>query len=115
MTDYIYSAVLILPAAYREAGNALAEAIGWGPDNYSIALTDNGETITHYAVSTCVDQQFADWLQNPPPEAEGAGPLLAVLIADLQPRSDDGAHARAVFAINNLTLFTEGENDVFDL
>lgn len=110
MTDYIYSACLILPAAYREAGNALAESMGWGPDNYSIALTDNGETITHYAVSTCVDQQFADWLQNPPPEAEGAGPLLAVLIADLQPRGDDGAHARAVFTEHGLGVYQEGED-----
>lgn len=107
MTDYIYSAVLILPAAYRDAGNALAESMGWGPDNYSIALTDDGDAVTHYAVSTCVDQQFADWLQNPPTEAEGAAVLLPHLIVSLVPRADDGAHARAVFEENGLSVWME--------
>lgn len=107
MTDYIYSACLILPVAYREAGNALAESMGWGPDNYSIALTDNGETITHYAVSTCVDQQFVDWMTEPPTEAGDIGDLLEVLVVSIAPRTDDGQHGRDTFAANGLTVWVE--------
>lgn len=110
-TDYIYSVCLIVPAAFRDAANQLAEGLGWGPDNYAIPLTDNGTDVTHYAMSTCCDQQFADWLENPPPEAEGASEILSVLIASLRPRGDDGQHGWDTFAANDLAVWQEPEGE----
>ena len=106
-TEYVWSAVLIVPAAYRDAANDLVEAMGWGPDNYRIPLTGDGEAISHYAVATPVDQQFADWLENPPPEAAGASEILSVLIASLRPRGDDRQHALDTFDENGLALLPQ--------
>jgi len=53
------SCVLILPAILRDKGNALGEAMGWGPDNYSVALTNAAEP-THYGLHTWGTQSFAD-------------------------------------------------------
>ena len=109
MTDYTYSLTLIAPVAYRDAANAVAEAMGWGPDNYSIPLTDNGTDITHYALATCCDQQFVDWMTEPPTEAGDIGDLLEALIVSIAPRTDDGQHGRDTFAANGLTVRVEPE------
>ncbi len=74
------SAVLIVPATDRDAANALGEAMGWGPDNYSVALSGNGlEPPTHWGCRADVSQSFIDMLATPPEEA---WPVLAVLISD---------------------------------
>ena len=109
--EYIYSVCLIVPAAYRDAANQLAEGLGWGPDNYAIALTGNGTDVTHYALSTCCDQQFADWLENPPPEAGDISDLMAALIVSIVPRTDDGQHGRDTFAANGLAVWQPPEGE----
>lgn len=43
------SAVLIVPADALKAANALGAVMGWGPNNYTIRLSDNGKTVTHWA------------------------------------------------------------------
>lgn len=52
------SAVLIIPAALRDAANAVGDVMGWGPENYTIALSGGGETVTHYACRTDVAVSF---------------------------------------------------------
>ena len=52
------SALLIIPAALRIAANAVGEAMLWGPENYTVALSTNGATITHYACRTDVQPSF---------------------------------------------------------
>jgi hypothetical protein len=36
------SCILTIPANLRDKANALGEAMGWGPDNYSVALSPKG-------------------------------------------------------------------------
>lgn len=53
------SGVLILPAAQRNIGNALAELISWAPDSFSIALSPTGtEPVTHYACHAWAEQSY---------------------------------------------------------
>lgn len=58
------SVVLILPDAVREAGNALAEAMGWGPGNYSVPLSADGSLpATHWGLHTWAEPSFVAMLQ----------------------------------------------------
>ena len=52
------SAVLIIPAAMTGAANAVGAAMGWGPDNYTVALSNHGATVTHWACRTDVSAGF---------------------------------------------------------
>ena len=52
------SALLIIPAPLRAAANAVGEAMRWGPENYTVPLSSDGETITHYACRTDVYMPF---------------------------------------------------------
>jgi hypothetical protein len=100
------SAVLIVPAADRDAANALGESMGWGPNNYSVPLTD-GTDITHYGCRADVTQTFIDMVENPTPEAQ---PIVDVLIYDF--REGDGySHFMDVISGLNLTLWGEQENE----
>ena len=55
------SCVLILPASLQGKGNALGEAMGWGPDNYSVALSADGdEPATHYGLHAWASPDFRD-------------------------------------------------------
>lgn len=74
-------AVLIAPAAFRAAGNALSTALGYGDDTYSVPLypaTTPAETPTHYGASTPVTADFVALVQaaeqgNIPPALEALG------------------------------------------
>jgi hypothetical protein len=70
------STVLILPADQVDTGNAVAEAMGWGPSNYSIPLSANGRVpVTHYGLHTWATDSFRDMIEAGyyPPELEQAG------------------------------------------
>jgi hypothetical protein len=97
------SAVLIVPAADRDMANAFGESMGWGPNNYSVPLTTDGTTISHYGCRADVRQGFIDMLADPPPEA---APVIAVLISDF--REGDGySHFHEVIAGLNLAIYEE--------
>ena len=55
------SIVLIIPADLHDKANALGEALGHGPNNYSVALTNSTEP-THYGLHTWGTQAFVDML-----------------------------------------------------
>jgi hypothetical protein len=44
------SLALIIPAALRETANKVGEALGQGPDNYTVPLSSDGENVTHYGL-----------------------------------------------------------------
>ena len=101
------SAVLILPAAYRDAGNAFGVAQGWGEDNFSVPLSATGlEPATHYGCRAEVDQAFIDSVENPTPEA---GPLVAVMIYSFADNVQPYDHWVATLELNGLQRITQNE------
>lgn len=112
MSDFVYSAVLILPAALRDAGNQLAVALGHDqadpPDTYSVALClIGGSEPTHYGCHAWVTDGFKATIENAQqgqyPEGidpELAAPVVAALVVSFQPAGeiDASAHFEAVIA-----------------
>jgi hypothetical protein len=101
------SAVLIVPAADRDMANAFGESMGWGPNNYSVPLTTDGTTISHYGCRADVGQGFLDLMLNPPPEAES---VLSVLVSDFR-ETDGYTHFHEVIAGLGLSLYVEEDNN----
>lgn len=96
------SAILIVPAAALDAANALGDAMGWGPRNYTVPLgpTRTGP-VTHWACRAEVQPGYFDLLASPPPEAL---PILEVLIADYRETDNPYQHAMDVLAAHNLFI-----------
>lgn len=64
--------VLMIPAALVDKANALGEAMGWGPNSYSIALSaDGSEPATHWSLN--IAQASPDFLAML--EAAGQGQM----------------------------------------
>ncbi|EEW26727.1 hypothetical protein [Rhodobacter ferrooxidans] len=79
--------------------------MGWGPGNYSVALSPTGAApATHFGCRAQVDQVFTQMLTAPPAEAQ---PLLAVLVVDVRPGADGAAHFADVLARLGLVQLTE--------
>ena len=104
MTVYT-SAVLILPAAYRQAGNDLSAEMGWqpvdaDPGTYSVPLM-TGAVLTHWGCRADVTQAFIDMIENPTPETQ---PLIDVLIYDFRVTGDPYTHFMDVIGESGLTI-----------
>jgi len=104
VTDY-FSAVLILPEAYRTAGNDLSASMGWqpvgaDPGTYSVPLM-TGDVLTHWGCRADVTQGFIDMVENPTPETQ---PLIDVLIYDFRVTGDPYTHFMDILAENGLTV-----------
>lgn len=106
------SAVLIFPEAQRDKANALGEALGHGPNNYSVALSPTGsEPATHWGGRGEVTDDFIAMIAgaaqgNPPagldfPLADLAE-VLGALIADF--RADADGHFADILAANSLKM-----------
>ncbi len=77
------SAVLILPVELKSQGNAVGEAMGWGPESYTIPLSTNGIDITHYGLRADVSDQFIRWITGVDPlPITDADEILTSLIYD---------------------------------
>ena len=106
------SAVLIIPTAQRAKANALGEALGHGPNNYSVALSPTGsEPATHWGGRGEVIDEFIAMIAaaaqgNPHagldyPAADLAE-VLGVLITDF--RDDMVGHFDAVLSAHDLKM-----------
>jgi hypothetical protein len=112
------SCVLILPLDQVATGNAVGEAMGWGPDNYSVPLSaDGSEPATHYGLHAWTSDDFQTLIESGvyPPELADAGiseadydAMLAVLISSFQ--GDTTGHFDAVCEANGLQM-VEPEQD----
>ena len=99
------NAIFIIPAEYQAEGNALGETMGWGPSNYSVALSSDGNLpATHYGCCAEVTKEFLILLQSPPKESEQ---ILSVLILDIRETSDPFIHWKEIINENNLVLITD--------
>lgn len=106
------SCVLILPKDQIATGNAVGEAMGWGPNNYSVALSADGlEPITYWGLHTWADDTFQQMVETGyyPPQVEAAGitkadydDMLAVLISSFW--NGDTGHFETICANNGLQL-----------
>lgn len=77
------SAILILPADLKSQGNAIGESMGWGPESYTIPLSNNGLDVTHYGLRADVSDQFIRWITGVDPlPIQGADAVLASLTYD---------------------------------
>jgi hypothetical protein len=56
----MYSTVLITPAALVTEANALGAALGHGPETYTVPLTADGETLTHWGAHAVTTASFID-------------------------------------------------------
>ena len=112
MTDWPYSVVLLIPAASQVAGNQIAAGIGHGPNNFSVALSENGsEPATWFGCRTQAQQSFIDMLtaagEGTLPEIEGmtpqeVGAVLVQLQADVSTSEDGYTHFERVIGEKNL-------------
>lgn len=108
------SAVLIIPEAQRAKANTLGEALGQGPNNYSVALSPTGsDPATHWGGRGGVTDDFiamiADAAQGNPPAGlvyplADLAEVLGALIADF--RTDADGHFDAVLSANGLKMVT---------
>jgi hypothetical protein len=95
----MFSTVLILPTEQVETGNAVAQAMGWGPDNYSVPLSPTGsEPATHWGLHAWATEGFRDMIETGyyPPELEQASidektftAMTAVLVSSFWPDYTD--------------------------
>ena len=101
------SAIMTVPAAYRDAANAFAVSMGWGPDNYSVPLSPTGaEPATHWTLCATVGQGFIDLLASPPPEAL---PILSVVNIDISAEMGGMDHFAAVMGVLGLQRIEASE------
>jgi hypothetical protein len=106
------SCVLILPLDQIATGNAVGEAMGYGPNNYSVPLSaDGSEPATHYGLHAWTSDDFQGLIESGvyPPELADAGiseadydAMLAVLIYSFWP--DYTNHFSTAIADNNLSV-----------
>lgn len=112
------SLVLILPAEYRDAGNALAVALGHDvkPGNtYSVPLSASGDApATHYGCHAWSTDEFVRTIDNahagniPQGLPSGTLKLLDALVSSAQPDTEESAlHFEMVLAENNLQRIAE--------
>ena len=101
------SIVLIIPADLHDKANALGEALGHGPNNYSVALTNSTEP-THYGLHTWGTQAFVDMLDAgvmPDGLVYPQADFDAVMAALVQSVRDDMTrHFAEVCAVNGLVV-----------
>jgi hypothetical protein len=106
------SCVLILPASETPTGNAIGEAMLWGPNNYSVALSSlSNDPATYWGLRAWTDDDFQTFIENGVylPELEEAGiteasydAIMAALIYSFQ--IDATGHFDAVCQANDLKI-----------
>jgi hypothetical protein len=106
------SAVIIIPVAHRAAANALGEAMGWGPDNYSVPLSATGKLpASHYGLRAWVTEEFVRMLDAPTapdgyPAKDFAGAMSALMVS-IQPGAE--GHFAEFIKENGLQLANAGD------
>ena len=106
------SCVLLLPLYQVATGNAVGEAMGWGPASYSVPLSaDGSEPATYYGLHAWITEDFQTLIETCayPPQLADAGisqddynVMMAVLISSFC--ADYVDHFADVIAANGLQM-----------
>lgn len=113
--------ILIAPAAFREAGNALGDSLGYGPDTYSVPLypaTVESEEPTHYGACSPVSADFVSLVHGAeqgviPPALEALGytgsgvqALISQITFDFSSVQEEGSiHFYRVIGLAGLSIY----------
>lgn len=104
MTGYTLSVVQLCPDQHRNAANAIAEAIGYGPNNLSVKLIHNDGSTWWGCHAWWIPSVFARDTQSNNPEVVA---ILASVITSAKEGVDANDHWRETLANNNLTVVVE--------
>lgn len=126
MADWTLSIVIIVPADLREKANRLACALGHDVlpgDTFTVPLSDDGETVTHYGTRTQAKQAFVDILtaaaegelpEGFPCPLEDVQEVIAAMILNERTDGEITTHFDDVLAANGLQrmeVATEGSDN----
>jgi hypothetical protein len=84
---YSISCVLLIPREHREAINALADSLGYGPDNLSVPLLKSDGS-QWYGCHTWCAQTFLDQLADPGHQNEVTAAMVISAVIDGDPTSN---------------------------
>jgi len=117
--SYDYSAVLVVSADNQAIGNQLAEALGHGPNNYSVPLSaDGSEPATHFGCRAQVNEVFVAMVQGASqgslPEIDGMAPqevaqAFMAMSIDIQQTDDPYNHFVSYTQSLGLTFVSQDE------
>lgn len=85
--SYTISCVLLIPAEHRAEINALAESLGYGPNNLSVSLADSSGN-KWYGCHTWCEQVFIDQLNDPIYASDAVSALVISAIDGGDPTSN---------------------------
>ncbi len=110
------SVVLILPDAYKKAGNSFATQMGWQEeegDTFSIALTPDGKTTTHWGTHASAedDGPLVKLFSDPPKESLD---LLGVMVYSLRQYDNTYgmSHFKEVCEANGLNIYVTPDSSL---
>lgn len=100
--------MLLCLAADQQDSNVIGEALGYGPDTFSLPAGPEGGEITHYFNHSFAAQEFVDMVealgQGTPPEGLPVEllPALSRMVISIRDGGDSAQHVADVLAANNL-------------
>lgn len=100
---YSISCVLLIPAEHQSEINALAESLGYGPNNLSVALADSSGN-KWYGCHTWCGQLLLDQLADPEYQS-----TTSALIISSVPGGDPAINWVQALADNGLTVVSDNE------
>ena len=99
--------VFVIPAELKDAGNAMAEAMGWGGPVFVQPLSADGqEPPTHWGFPAHVNAEFMALWSGPPEEAAD---LVAAVDIDDREGDDTAGHWRERRAELGLQVVVDDE------
>ena len=102
--------VFIIPAGLRDAGNGMAEAMGWGGPVFVQPLSADGSAPpTHWGFPAVVGEAFMALWDDPPTEAAD---LVAAIETDTREGDDTAGHWRDVLADRGLQTVVGAADEI---
>lgn len=108
MSIWNYSVVFLCLAADQADSNTIAEALGYGPDTFSLPARPESGEVTHFFNHSFAAQEFVDMVQalgeGTPPEGLPVAllPALNRMVISIRDGGDPVGHVEDVLTANGL-------------